>query len=636
MKNSAKHQTEAFKRNISSGQCGEADLFAKKIRCKSFSSLSFFLLLFQYLIQKNHVLHVLFKKMLCFFPYDRFSLSSGHKFSNLFLNHAAFRVFLVLFFSVFIQLNMPNMPVWALTHDAQWDYMDVYGNRKNLRAQSGHFNINSKVSSANPDTEGIDYDILMDRLDEGGYNFWVMSDLSQNFSIRSFFLLRGAALARLKPNKLFVPGFSWEGDASISHSAKANIIVIGNDSLVYDSSLGQNTSVSDLHKVLDLIYTNFTDADGEEIYTSELDYVNILKNGTYKFANSSYYDEAKTLLDQYIQYWTEEEGVDLNFAMGGEALETMRIDMENRFDEKNVSLKIRESAINFDDLANWIQVQGSTNRYISAAVGWPRGEGDVSAWADDFFREKKNDNTNRFITLVEIKSVESAGGRDFDTTLYKSALENGWRVAPITALDNHHDIPPEAQNYHTGVWAEVETSGAGWPNLLNFLEGLKNRRTFVTSYTGGVARFLVRDNANRTLAVMGGTITADTPGIMTLNIYVDKSQEQITVAKPILVVIYNNGSTRYFPFTSFYNDIYGPGPNDPRIDRVYYRSFDSFKNIRCFYAVADCYRIHQGSAANGQYENNWSYYKLWKYFLLSKLNVERTQIVTAPIFVSVD
>lgn len=513
----------------------------------------------------------------------------------------------------------------------EWTVTDGSGKRKDLKMYAGHLNVNSKVSNSQPDLAGSDFDIILDRLEGLQIQFMGVTDLSQNLSVRAFCLFRGAALARAKQSKVGLSGFKWVGDAGISKTSLAAVSVVGCDSYVYNSPSGQTVSVGEKYKTQDFLGTTFKDSSGNLLYKSEYDYVNIIKNGTYKFASSTYYNSLKSALDQYILDWTE-EGIDFNNILGGEVLEELRKDMEKRFDEQNNSLNIRTPKLNYDDVGTWIQLKGSANNYLSAMICFPQGSDTGSEWGEEFFKQKYSDTSNDYVTMVEVKSTDNI----LDTSMYRKALENGWKVSPATGLNNQDAIATDADQFFTGLWSEkITTQTGGWLTMLNVLEALRSRRTFVTNYAQGALTLKAEGKTNNIVAIMGETITRDEPAIISIGVGIDKSNTQLSTAKPLLVVVFKNNDVKYYPFVSYFNDLSGHGPRDPHVDRYFTRHVDSFSNIRCFYAIMDVYRVQKEIQGKSQFDDTWSYYKFWKYLNLGKLNSERYQMVSAPIFVDI-
>ncbi len=134
---------------------------------------------------------------------------------------------------------------------------------------------------------------------------------------------------------------------------------------------------------------------------------------------------------------------------------------------------------------------------------------------------------------------------------------------------------------------------------------------------------------------MGGTITNNEPAIISVGVGIDKSADQLTTAKPMLVVVFNDNRVKYYPFVSYYNDLSGHGPKDPHVDRYFTRHVESFDNIKCFYAIMDVYQVQKRIQGEQQFDDTWSYYKFWKLLNMGKLNAERYQMVSAPIFVDI-
>jgi len=511
-----------------------------------------------------------------------------------------------------------------------WQTRDQNGIMRQMWNLTGHFNVNSKVSASDPENNGKNFDELLNQSELMGFSFLALTDNSFNLSSRVFFLLRGVLLARAVRDKPSIPGFNWTGDAGISMSSLASITVVGCDKFVYYSSGGTEIPVDDKHLELDYILPNMTDADGEPVYVSEKAYVNIISNGNFKFQSSSIYNQIDSMLNEYVEHWTN-EGINLDFLLGGETLKIMRKDLEDRFETLNETLGIRTPKVNFDALNNWIQLEGNSNLHLSAMFCYPVGEDSVSAWADEFFKQKYSDNAAKYFTLVEVRSDSGV----IDTTLYKTALENGWKVSPVTALNNDNEIPAEAQDFYTGAWSEVPQSTDARAYMRNLLEAFRKRRTFVANMREGLIRFHAIDKLNQIAALTGETITQDKEVIVHLNIGYPKLNDRVYLFKPRLIIVYKDGTTKSYPFVSYYRDITGPGPGDPRIDRDYERCMDSLKNVKCFYSHIDCYEIMRVYGGKEQYKESWSYYKLWKYFTHAKITATHYQMVSGPIFVDI-
>lgn len=516
---------------------------------------------------------------------------------------------------------------------ATWDAKDQNGVMKQMRKLTGHFNVNSKVSTSDPENCGNcgkNFDELLNQAEIMGLNFLAFTDNSVNLSSRVFFLLRGVLLARATGDKPSLCGFNWTGNAGISMSSLAGISVVGCDNFAYYSSSGSEIPVGAAYRELDYILPNMSDSEGNPVYISEKTYVNIISNGKYKYQSSSTYNQIDSLLNEYVEHWTN-EGINLDFILGGETLKELRLDLENRFDTLNQTLGLRVPKVNFDDLNNWIQMEGNSNLYLSAMFCYPVGGDSVEEWAEEFFKQKYSDNAAKYFTLAEVRTE----GANLDTTLYHAALANGWKVSPATALNNTNEIPAIAQNFYTGAWSEAPQSTDAKAYMRNLLEAFRKRRTFVSNMREGLIRFYARDSLNQTAALMGDTITQDKGVLIHLNIGYPKISNRIYLFRPRLIIVYTDGESKSYPFFSYYKDITGPGPGDLRIDRDYERCVDSLKNISSFYCIIDCYEVMGESGGKKQYEDTWSYYKLWKYFKDDKLTTTHSQMVSGPIFVEI-
>lgn len=536
------------------------------------------------------------------------------------------KIFLIFIFviGIFVLQIIP-----AHSEHGTWEIRDQNGVMKQMWNLTGHFNVNSKVSASDPENNGKNFDELLNQAELMGLSFLAFTDNSVNLSSRVFFLLRGVILARATGDRPSLSGFNWTGNAGISLSSLASIAVVGCDNFVYYSSGGSEIPVSAAHLELDYILPHMSDSEGEDIYGSEEAYVNIISNGKYKYQSSSTYSQIDSLLTEYVEHWTN-EGINLKFLLGGETLKELRLDLENRFETLSQSLGLRIPIVNFDALNNWIQLEGNSNLYLSAMFCYPVGSDPVSEWAEEFFSQKYSDNAAKYFTLAEVRTE----GGNLDTTLYDAALVNGWKVSPATALNNTNEIPAEAQDFYMGVWSEVPQSTDARAYMRNLLEAFRKRRTFVSNMREGLIRFYAIDNLKQTVAIMGDTITQDKGVLIHLNIGYHKN-DSVYLFRPRLIVVYTDGKTKSYPFVSYYKDITGPGPGDSRIDRDYGRNVDSLKNIRCFYCHIDCYEVMREYGGKEQFKDNWSYYKLWKYFTHAKLSTTHFQMVSCPIFVDV-
>jgi hypothetical protein len=235
--------------------------------------------------------------------------------------------------------------------------------------------------------------------------------------------------------------------------------------------------------------------------------------------------------------------------------------------------------------------------------------------------------------LAEIKT-SGTGTSTLDDTLYRKALLYGWKVAPAISLNNTDTLPEGAAAVFMGVWCEKLQSYTKLQLMQNILEGIRQRRTFVSNLSTVHPRLTVSGaNFQSACSMEGDTITTNEPIMIDLALAVEKSEDRIMISKPVLVVLYNNNTERVFPFSSYFQDVTGHGPSGPKPDRLYRRIVDNMENIRCFYGRIDVYRIMKNNGSKNQYEDTWSYYKLWKYFLYPKLTTEHYQTISAPVYV---
>ena len=545
--------------------------------------------------------------------------------------------FLILLLGFIVVSNIFSGYVLAQTPPEHpgWDVQDQNGLSLKLQFLPGHLNVHSKLSSTNPQEEGEDFDSLANQAEAFKLNFIGINDTAVNISLRTFSLIRGLALAKAKTDQAVLPGFNWIGDPSFSMTSLASIVVVGADNIAYYSAGGSEISVPAVYRGLDYISPDLVDAEGTKIYTSENDYINIIKNGTFLFQSSGKYNSIITALNSYVEKWQDE--YDFNLVLGGETLEELRKDMENKLEEVNNSENIRVLKFNYDNLASWINTEASQNEYICAMFCYPVGTDSVTDWAKEFFTQKFNAAYKEAFALAEVKGVSGSGG-SLDSTLYQEALSAGWKVSPATSLNNTGPLVEQDTELFTGIWSEIVTSSSDQKNyILKMLQAIKKRRTWVSNLKTLHPKLWITDVDGQTLAIMGETVKRNKPGLIELNMTVAvELNDKIFIGKPIMVVIYKDKSVRYFPFTSFYQDVYGTSPQNQYPSRVYQRHIDSFKNIECFYVRVDYYRIMQQYNSKRQYENDWSFYKIWKYFQISKLNAERFQLVTAPIFIDID
>ncbi|MCE1247899.1 MAG: hypothetical protein LWY06_14750 [Firmicutes bacterium] len=506
------------------------------------------------------------------------------------------------------------------------------GSRKNLEARLGVFNINSKVSSTDPSTTGLDFDTLISSCQTTGLHFFGLTDSSTNLTLRTFFLLRGTALAKAALNQVPLTGFRWSGESGIAGAGNVKITVIGADKFTYYSAGGQKKTVGTTYSLLDYINPSMTDSNGTQVYTSERTYVKLIQNGTAKISGSSSFGEITSALNTYLEYWTA-QGTNLDVVLGGETLKELRKDMENRVNTVNDSSNIRTPKMSFDDLNSWIMLEGNSNGYMCSMFCYPDGVTDISTWGDNFFKNQYDTTTPEYYHLAEVRA---GTGTTFDDTFYRKALQYGWKVGPAVSLNNTDTVGESAASSFTGVWCDTITSYNKLQLMQNILAGIRQRRTFVSSLPTVHPRLTVAGTSSQSNAqIEGDTITSNQPVIIDLALATEKQEDRIMVFKPVLVVMYNDNTERVFPFNSYYQDVTGHGPNTVKVDRLYRRIVDKMDNIRCFYGRVDVYRIMKKVGETTQFDDTWSYYKIWKYFIYPKLTSEHYQTISAPIYVKI-
>lgn len=539
--------------------------------------------------------------------------------------------FCLLFSSPAFPQNLPAHP-W-------WDTIDQNGLNLKMQFLQGHLNVHSKLSSVDPETQGTDFDNLLGQCESRKLHYIAMTDTAANISLRTFSLIKGLALARAKYDRALLSGFNWIGDPSFTLSSLANIVVVGADQIAYYAPGGTEIAVPSRYLALDYINPNLLDASGQQIYQSEKDYLDIIEKGEYRYQDSSKLSAISTAIEKYITEWSEKYNLDV--VLGGETLQELRKDLEKKLEEVNKTENVRFPCPSFDNLASWVNIEANKNKYMSAMFCYPVGTDPLTDWAKEFFSQKYNETYLEAFNLAQVRVTPSTSAGvpgSFDLTLYQEALAAGWKVAPATSLNNTGDIVDADASFFTGIWSEIPTTTSDSRQyLLNILDALRKRRTFVANLDSLNSQLKVVDTMGQTVALMGDTIRTDKSGIIELGmtVAVDLS-DKIFLGKPMLVVNYNDKSVRYFPFNSFYQDISGNGPASPVPSRIFQRHIDSFKNIRSFYIVVDYYRIMKQYNSKEQYQTDWSFYKIWKYFTISRLNSERFQLVTSPIFVDVD
>ena len=546
-------------------------------------------------------------------------------------------LFLFVLISFCLAFSLPAFSQNLPAH-SWWDTQDQNGLNLNMQFLQGHLNVHSKLSATDPETQGADFDSLLDQCESRNLHFIALTDTAANISLRTFCLLKGLALSRAKFDRALLSGFNWIGDPSFTLSSLANVVVVGADQVAYYAPGGTEIAVPTMYLTLDYISPNLLDASGKQIYQSEKDYLDIIVNGEYKYQDSSKLSSVSTAIEQYITEWSEKYNLDL--VLGGETLEELRKDLEKKLEEVNNNENVRFPCYSFDNLASWINIEANKNKYMSAMFCFPVGSDPLADWAKEFFSQKYNETYLEAFNLAQIRvsTGSSVGSGNFDLTLYQEALTAGWKVAPATSLNNTGDIVDADASFFTGIWSEIPTASSDSRQyLLNVLDALRKRRTFVTNLDNLNARLKVSDSMGQIMALMGDTIRSDKSGVIELNMTVAVGlTDKIFLGKPLLVVNYIDKSVRYYPFNSFYQDISGNGPTSGIPSRVFQRHIDSFKNIKSFYVVVDYYRVMKQYNSKEQYQDDWSFYKIWKYFIISRLNSERFQLVTSPIFVDVN
>lgn len=532
-------------------------------------------------------------------------------------------------------------PAFSQTPPAHpwWYTTDQNGLNLKMQFLQGHLNIHSKLSMPDPENQGADFDSLLGQCESRSLHFFGVTDTATNISLRTFCLLRGLALARAKFDSTLLAGFNWIGDPSFSLSSLANIVVVGADQVAYYAPGGTEIDVPMSYLALDYISPDLVNNAGEKIYQSEKDYLDIIESGEYRYQDSTKYTSITSAIEQYITEWSEKYNLDV--VLGGETLTDLRKDLEKRLAEVNNNLKVRFPCYSFDNLASWVNIEANKNKYMSAMFCFPVGADPLTDWTREFFSQKYNETYLEAFNLAQVRgsaAIPGVGGGVFDITLYQAALEAGWKVAPATSLNNTADLVDADAEYFTGVWTEEASSTADARQyLLNVLDGLRKKRTFVANLRGLNSQLKVVDTNGQVMALMGETLRTDKAGIIELSMGVtDDLSDRIFLGKPLMVINYTDKSVRYFPFNSFYQDVSGNGPTNPTPSRIFQRHVDSFKNIKSIYIIVDYYRIMKNYNSKEQYQSDWSLYRVWKYFTISRLNSERFQLITAPIFVDVN
>ncbi|MHB1462079.1 MAG: right-handed parallel beta-helix repeat-containing protein, partial [Armatimonadota bacterium] len=161
----------------------------------------------------------------------------------------------------------------------------------------------------------------------------------------------------------------------------------------------------------------------------------------------------------------------------------------------------------FRDLAIWLCNSGN----------WTNGELPIaqfnhiwnsSGFAGFSWPSGYNETLDKIFCLVEIGGGPAVSNApNLSEESWRTALANGWHVAPSIGIDNQLNLDDQAATYHTGIWASANSQS-------EILEALRSRRVFASEDIDVSLQFHATKSSGGETYWMGKTIPADPIGIV--------------------------------------------------------------------------------------------------------------------------
>ncbi len=479
-----------------------------------------------------------------------------------------------------------------------WITQDANGFDHIFVGLAGQFNLASRVSTP----EGRNFDDAYSDAFSMGLSFAGINDSSSLMSFRTFTLMKGVSLKKADTLKVPIIGYRWIGDVSVT--------VVGSDVLFKPSS---PPPIEEPHDYL-------TD------FSSEYQYTNILKNGAYFIKNAKSIDTITSAIDGYINFWTKETSPPMDFnikyAEGTQIHKALREDLDYRLNSASLNSELSQYVDMFTFFKIQLQAQASVNPYVSAIFCLPLPSQEEYK-REEFFEERYDPTIEEVFSMIEVKNL----GQNFDYTRLCNALKAGWKVAPVTTAGGEVLKEDNIRGF-TGVWVEIPEEGTETPMeaMQRTLEAFRKRRVFVSNLPKGSIRLYIRDKQGMMVGIMGDEISGDIPMEIRVNIGREKEVKDFYYLDPKLVVVYKDGSVRFFPFKALYRDV---DKSISSADREYQMEVANLIQAQAIFAVCDVVKVEES-----EINPSWSRYKTLKMLQRGVFKkVRYYQMVSAPIYI---